>query len=166
MDRFGQGRKTLGVLKGFGPKRGALAVTYSFDCANIVVAGAGEADMAVAVNRMEELGGGFVVADGGRIVAELSLEIGGGISEAPVEELAARLTAVQDAARRLGFALDNPLVAIMTLTFGAVPSLRIRERGLIQVRTGRPVNLFVSSDEVAYSQTSLNGKPQTTNYKP
>jgi len=144
MDRFGQGRKALGVLKGFDLKRGALAVSYSFDCANLVVVGANDADMALALNRMAELGGGFVVAEEGRIVAELPLEVGGGISEAPVEDLAARVTAVQDAVRRLGFALENPLVATMTLTFSAVPSLRIRERGLIQVRTGRPVSLFVS----------------------
>ncbi len=147
MDRFGQGRKKLGVLKGFGLKRGALAVSYSFDCANIVVVGANDGDMAVALNRMADLGGGFVVAEDGRILAELPLEVGGGISEAPVEDLAAGVTAVQEAAHRLGFALESPLVATMTLTFSAVPSLRIRERGLIQVRTGRPVNLFVSPDE-------------------
>jgi adenine deaminase len=148
MDRFGQGRMTLGAVKGFGLKRGALAVSYSFDCANLVVIGANETDMAVALNRMAELGGGFVVAEEGRIGAELPLEVGGGISEAPVEELAARLTAVQEAARQLGFALESPLVATMTLTFSAVPSLRIRERGLIQVRSGRPVDLFVSPDEL------------------
>jgi adenine deaminase len=70
--------------------------------------------------------------------------VGGAISEAPLEELALRITAVQDAARGLGCSVGSPLVAIMTLTFAAVPSLRIRERGLLQVRSGRPVHLFVT----------------------
>ncbi len=147
LDRFGQGRKTVGVVKGFRLKRGAFASSYSFDCANLVVIGADDADMALALNRMAELGGGFVVADGGRIVAELPLEVGGAVSEAPIEELAAKLGAVQDAIRRLGCSLPNPIVAGSTLTFSAVPSLRIRERGLVQVRTGQSVGLFVPPEE-------------------
>ncbi len=147
LDRFGQGRKTVGVVKGFGLKRGAFAVSYSFDCANLVAIGADDADMALALNRMAELGGGFVVADGGRIAAELPLEVGGAISEAPISDLAARLVAVQDAIRRLGCPLPNPVVAGSTLTFTAVPSLRIRERGLMQVRSGRSVALFVPPEE-------------------
>lgn len=149
MDRFGQGRRTVGVVKSFGLRRGACAVSYSFDCANVVVIGASDADMAVAMNRMADLGGGFIAVEGGRIIAELPLEVGGAISEAPIEELAGRITAVQDAVRGLGCTLESPLVAIMTLTFSAVPSLRIRERGLVQVRTGRRVGIFVTADEPA-----------------
>lgn len=149
LDRFGQGRRTLGVVEGFGLRRGAYALSYSFDCANLVVVGAQDGDMALVLNRMAELGGGFVVAEGGRIAAELPLEVGGGISEAPVEDLAARVTAVQDAVRGLGCPLESPLVAAMTLTFGAVPDLRIRERGLVQVRSGQRVDLFVGPDDPA-----------------
>ena len=149
MDRFGQGRRTLGVLKGFGLQRGACAVSYSFDCANLVAVGANDADMALALNRMAELRGGFIVADGGRIVAELPLEVGGAVSEAPVEQQAANILAVQDALRRFGCRLDSPLVSIMTLTFSAVPALRIRERGLVHIRSGRSVGLFVQPDDPA-----------------
>lgn len=149
LDRFGQGRKTLGVVKGFGIQRGACAVSYSFDCANLVVVGANDGDMALALNRMAQLGGGFIVAEGGRITAELPLDVGGAISEAPVEDLAAGITAAQEAIRRLGCGLPSPLVAAMTLTFGAVPALRIRERGLVHVRSGRTVGLFVTPEDAA-----------------
>jgi adenine deaminase len=151
LDRFGQGRRTVGIVKGFGLKRGACAVSYSFDCANLVVVGANDGDMALAMNRMADLGGGFIVAEGGRIIAELPLEVGGGTSEAPLEDLAAGITAVQDAVRGLGCPLASPLVAVMTLTFSAVPSLRIRERGLIQVRTGKTVGLLLEPGETAGS---------------
>lgn len=147
LDRFGHGRRTVGVVKGFNLKRGAFALSYSFDCANLVAIGANDADMALALNRMAELGGGFIVADGGRIVAELPLEVGGAVSEALVVDLAAQLQAVQEAICRLGCPLPNPVVAGSTLTFSAVPSLRIRERGLVQVRTGQPVGLFVEPGE-------------------
>jgi len=149
LDRYGQGRKTVGVAKGFRLRRGAFGVSYSFDCANVVAIGADEADMALVMNRMAELGGGLVVADGGRIVAELPLEVGGIVSEAPMGELARGIMAVQDAIHALGCPLPNPIVAGSTLTFTAVPSLRIRERGLVQVRTGQSVGLFVGPGEAA-----------------
>ena len=63
--------------KGFGLKRGAIASSVGHDSHNITVVGATDEDMAVAVNRLIELGGGFVVADGGEVTAELALPIAG-----------------------------------------------------------------------------------------
>ncbi len=62
-------------VHGFGMKRGAIASSVGHDCHNITVVGADEADMAVAVNRLIEIEGGFAVAEGGRVLAELALPV-------------------------------------------------------------------------------------------
>src|SRR5690606_3620404 len=50
-----------GFVTGFGLTRGAIASSVGHDSHNITVVGANDADMAVAVNRLIALGGGFVV---------------------------------------------------------------------------------------------------------
>ena len=60
----------VAFVRGFGMKRGAIASSVGHDSHNICVVGASEADMAVAVNRLIELEGGFAVAEGGKVIAE------------------------------------------------------------------------------------------------
>ena len=55
---FGTGRSFVGLIRGIGLKRGAIATSSVWDCGDIMVVGADEADMARAVNRIRELGGG------------------------------------------------------------------------------------------------------------
>ncbi len=66
LSRHGTNRNVgRGFVKGFGLKRGALASSVGHDSHNVIVVGADDADMAVAVNRLIELQGGFVsVLDG------------------------------------------------------------------------------------------------------
>ena len=64
-------------VKGFGMKRGAIASSVGHDSHNLCVVGTNETDMAVAVNRLREIEGGFAFAEGGRVVAELPLAVAG-----------------------------------------------------------------------------------------
>ena len=73
-------------VHGFGMKRGAIASSVGHDSHNITVVGADEADMAVAVNRLIEIEGGFAVAEGGRVLAELALPVAGLMSLLSFEE--------------------------------------------------------------------------------
>ena len=61
----------IGYLQGYGLKRGAVATSVSHDSHNIIVVGAGEEDMAAAVNRVAENRGGIVVMEGGRVQGEV-----------------------------------------------------------------------------------------------
>ena len=65
--------KATAFVKGFGMKRGAIASSVGHDSHNLCVVGTNAADMAAAVNRLREIEGGFAVADGGKVVAELPL---------------------------------------------------------------------------------------------
>ncbi len=143
LDRFGKGLRTVGLVQGYGLRTGAVASTLSFDTGNIIVVGADEADMAWAVNRVAELGGGVVCAEGGRSLAEIPLPVGGILSEEPVDALADAMAAMEKALGRCGSTLPHPLLTLHTLTFTAIPALRIRERGLYAVREGRRVNAVI-----------------------
>ena len=77
----------VAFVHGFGMKRGAIASSVGHDSHNITVVGADEADMAVAVNRLIEIEGGFAVAREGKIVAELALPVAGLMSLLSFEEV-------------------------------------------------------------------------------
>lgn len=138
------GKTFTGLLKGFGLKRGAFACSAAWDTSDIIVVGADEADMAAAVNRIRALQGGAVVCRDDRIEAELALPVFGLISEESLEVVADKLDAIQNAVRRLGCLFPDPLLSLLTLTGAAIPYLRICEEGLVNLKDGRTLGLFVA----------------------
>ena len=94
LERHGRnGNVGRGFVKGFGFRQGALASSVGHDSHNICVVGAGDEDMAVAVNHLLTLGGGFVAVQGGRVLAELALPFAGLMSLESFENVAKRLYA-------------------------------------------------------------------------
>lgn len=144
-DRWGIGQRTVGFVKGFGLRNGAIASSVSYDTSNLVVLGVTDSDMALALNRLVEIGGGFVVVHDGSVVAELPMPLGGIISEEPVPVLAEKMSQVKRAIKDLGSGLEDPLLTLEALTFTGVPAIRLRERGLLQVKTGRILPLLVEA---------------------
>jgi adenine deaminase len=126
----------FGVVQGFGLREGAVASTLSFDTADLVLVGASREALAAAGRRAVELRGGFVVVDGqGAVRAELALPLGGVAAAAPVPEVAQALDGVVAALRALGCGLAHPLLTLQTLTFSAIPALRLTTRGLLAVKS-------------------------------
>jgi adenine deaminase len=147
MDRRGQGQIARGFVSGYGLRRGALAASISFDAANLILLGASDADMLVAAERMLAIGGGIVVAVDGAIRVEVPLPLGGIISDQPMEVLAGQIAACHRVLTDLGCVRENPLLSAQVVTFIAIPALRIRERGLWDVRRNQVVPLIVEGDE-------------------
>jgi adenine deaminase len=81
----------LGLVKGFGLRDGALASSVAHDSHNIVAVGASDADLYAAIQEVIRLGGGLVVARGGKAGASLPLPIAGLLSDLPLEEVVSRL---------------------------------------------------------------------------
>ncbi len=130
-----------GLIKGFGLKSGAMACSAAWDTSDIIVVGAGDGDMAVAVNRIRALQGGAVICAKGEILAELPLPVFGIMSELPIEELARRLKQIRKAAAGLGVRHPDPLLTLITLTGAAIPYLRICEEGLVNLKDGKTLAL-------------------------
>jgi adenine deaminase len=138
LDRRGSGHRAIAFVRGFGLRAGALASTISFDTGDLVAVGAAREPLAAAMARVVALGGGVVAVDGaGAVRAELPLPVGGFASPRPLAGVAADLTALAGAARALGCPFDNPLLPLETLTFQAIPALRLTARGLLDVKSQR-----------------------------
>jgi adenine deaminase len=130
---LGTGRMAVGLVQGFGLRSGALASTFSHDAHNIVVVGVDDQDMARAIARLTEIGGGVVVVEDRGVRAELPLPVGGVISEAPLEEVVSASNGCIDAAAVLGCALPSPFQTMAFLALSVIPSLKITDQGLVDV---------------------------------
>lgn len=134
IERHGKnGNIGRGFVRGFGLKRGAIASSVGHDSHNITVIGATDEDMAVAVNRLIELKGGFVVADGGRVTAELALPIAGLMSPKPFEQVTHDLHELREAAYKLDCVLPEPFLQVAFLALPVIPHLKMTDRGLFDV---------------------------------
>lgn len=140
---YGTGKSFVGLIRGIGLKRGAIASSASWDCGDIIVVGADETDMAQAVNQVKELSGGIVVCAGNRILAEIALPIAGELSTQPMETLASKLDDIQQAATDLGGNLPDIRITLSVLSTPAIPFLRICESGLFDLKQNRFVDLIV-----------------------
>ncbi len=127
------GRIGLGLVRGFGLRAGALASTIAHDAHNIVVVGMSDADMHHAVLRLVELGGGIVVVGAGKVQAELPLPVAGLLSDLPLGEVVDATRACVEAARALGCEVPSPFQSLAFLALSVIPSLKITDRGLVDV---------------------------------
>jgi adenine deaminase len=130
---LGTGRIGLGFVRGFGLERGALASTVAHDAHNVVVVGMSDHDMRRAVRRLSETGGGVVVVDEGGVRAELRLPVAGLLSTAPLADVVAASRECVEAAQRLGCTLPSPFQSLAFLALSVIPSLKITDRGLVDV---------------------------------
>jgi len=137
------GKMFNGFIRGFHLKAGAVASSGAWDTSDIVVVGTNAADMAAAVNRVKALQGGAVVCSRGAILAELPLPVMGIISELPMQDLAAKIDNLNAAIIQLGASSKNPLLTLITLTGAAIPYFRICEEGLVNLKDGRTLGLFL-----------------------
>ncbi|MBT8357198.1 MAG: amidohydrolase family protein [Deltaproteobacteria bacterium] len=136
------GKIFTGLIKGFGLKAGAFACSASWDTTDIIVIGADDADMALAVNRIFDLQGGAVVSLNGKIEAELPLPVFGLLSELPIQQIAEKNETIKNKLTNLGVSFPDPLLSLIALTGAAIPFLRICEEGLVNLKNGQTVGII------------------------
>ncbi len=123
----------LGMVKGFGLKKGALASSIAHDSHNIVAVGTNDEDIFAAIKEIEKLQGGLVVVVGGRVLASLALPIAGLLSDEPLEAVVAKLNELEQVAADLGTTLPSPFSTLSFLALPVIPELRLTELGLVDV---------------------------------
>ena len=134
IERHGvNGNRTNGFVKGFGLRKGAIGSTVCHDHHNIAVVGADYDDMALAANRLVEIEGGFVVVEGGRVLAELPLPVAGLMSLRSFEEVRGELVKLRAAAASLGVVLEEPFLQLAFLALPVIPHLKITDMGMVDV---------------------------------
>jgi adenine deaminase len=127
------GRVGRGFVRGFGLKRGAIGSTVAHDGHNLIVVGADDESMLSAAARLHELGGGIVVAARDGVLAELPLPVAGLLSDRPLAEVLAASREIGAAAQALGVAFPQPIQMLAFLSLSVIPSLKITDRGLVDV---------------------------------
>ncbi|NLS04418.1 adenine deaminase [Rhizobium sp. P32RR-XVIII] len=134
IERHGEnGNHANGFVQGFGLKKGAIASTVGHDSHNICVVGVNEDDMALAANRLGEIKGGFVVAEDGKVTAEIALPVAGLMSLEPYEKVRDTLHHLRQAAFALGATLEEPFLQLAFLPLPVIPHLKISDRGMVDV---------------------------------
>lgn len=128
------GKIGRGLVQGFAFQRhGALGSSVAHDSHNLIVVGTNPQDMLACVQALARSGGGFVVAAGGQLLAELPLPVAGLMSTQDVHAVRDRLQQLHAAAHSLGCALPSPFATLSFLPLPVIPELRITPRGLFDV---------------------------------
>lgn len=135
------GNVGLGIVKGFGLRKGALASSVAHDAHNLVIAGVNDDDILQAARVLEEMGGGFACVVDGKVRGKVPLPYGGLVSPLPATELVQQLHALDMTAAELGCTLEHPCMTLSFLSLSVIPSLKLTDQGLIDVESFRLVSL-------------------------
>ena len=140
---FATGNIGKALLKGYGFRGGALAVSMAHDSHNLVVLGDDNAAMARAVRLLESIGGGMaLVTKEGEDC--FPLDIAGLMSSAPCEEVVARTGEISARARGMGVKdCYEPVMTLVFLSLLVIPKLKLSDKGLFDVEKFRFTSLEV-----------------------
>ena len=133
----------LGFAYGFGLKRGAIATTVGHDSHNLSVVGTNDEDMALAVNRLREIGGGQVIVSEGQIRATVPLAIAGLMSDRDAVTVNAQIKQLDFWLKELGIPEEFSTFMILAfMSLPVIPELRLTDRGLVDVNRFEHVDLW------------------------
>jgi adenine deaminase len=127
------GNVGLGLVKGFGLKRGALASSVAHDSHNIIAVGVDDSDILTAIAEIEKLHGGLVVCADQKVLAALPLLVAGLLSPEPLDVVVSLHERVERAAAGLGRLPPAPFALLSFLALPVIPELRLTDLGLVDV---------------------------------
>ncbi|MGH4118655.1 adenine deaminase [Clostridium sp.] len=138
------GKHFVGFIEGLGLKHCSIAQTISHDSHNVIVVGENDKDMEVAVNALISIGGGIVMVSEGRVIAQLSLPIGGIMSFETPYMVAENLKRLSRIARNFGVREEyDPFISLSFMALPVIPQVKITARGLFDYNKSEFINLFV-----------------------
>ena len=139
------GNVGIGLVKGFGLKKGALASSVAHDSHNIVIIGTNDEDMMTAAIEVVRMKGGQVVVKEDEVIASLPLPLAGLMTDSSLEETEDKVKQLNRAATDLGCRLRNPFMTLSFLALPVIPELKLTDKGLVDVEKFQIVPLFVKS---------------------
>ena len=143
LNRYGKGTKSLGIVKNFGLKEGAIASTVSHDSHNLTIVYLDPKDAVVAANELISCGGGMTAVKDGAVVNTLRLEVGGLMTKLNAEELTVEAAKMKEIERGMGLTVPvNPLLRIVSLALPVVPYVKITDLGMVNTEDQTMIPLF------------------------
>lgn len=137
------GRYSVGFVKGFGLREGAIATSINHDSHNVIAVGANDDAILRAIQELLRIDGGIVVAGKGTELGSLALPLGGLMTDVPPHEVAARLKQLKAMTLGLGCQLEEPFLALSFLALPVIPNLKITDRGLVDVGSFKLVSVTI-----------------------
>ncbi len=137
------GGVTNAFVSGFGYQgKMAMASTVAHDSHHMIVVGTDRDQMALAANRLAEVGGGITLFRDGQEIALVELPIAGLMSDSPATQVAAKAEQMVEAMKACGCQLNNAYMQHSLLALVVIPELRISDLGLVDVRTFEKIDLL------------------------
>ena len=131
------------LVEGFGyTGQMALASTVAHDSHHMIVVGTDRDNMALAANRLGEVGGGACLFKDGKEIAMVELPIAGLMSDAPAAEVAAKATQLTKAMQECGCQMNNAFMQHSLLALVVIPDLRVSDLGLVDVNQQKIVPMI------------------------
>jgi adenine deaminase len=142
MNRYCPSSPSVGFIKNFGLKKGAIASTVAHDSHNIIAVGVTDEEIALAVNTLVASKGGICCADGGRVF-HLPLPVAGLMSAADGFEVAEQYEEIDRVAHDLGSRLRAPFMTLSFMALLVIPELKLSDKGLFDGKTFGFTSLFL-----------------------
>lgn len=129
------------AVKGFGLTGGAIATTVAHDSHNIIAIGTNDFDIIMAIEQLRKNEGGYVVANDGKILAHVGLEIAGLMTNQKLEDL---VEGLKELHTKAGYLLKNhtfnPFLMLSFISLPVIPDVKLTDIGLIDVSTQQVIN--------------------------
>lgn len=141
----GSGNIGKALVKGYGMKRGAVAMTIAHDSHNLICIGDSDQDMMLAIEKMNEIQGGIIIVNQGKIIDYLTLEVGGIMTEKSFEQVKNKLNSMEKAVRLMGVGpqIVDPFLQLAFLSLPVIPQLKLTDKGLFDTHLFKLIPLEV-----------------------
>ncbi|WP_035321712.1 adenine deaminase [Peribacillus kribbensis] len=132
----------LGIVKGLGIQKGAIATTIAHDSHNIITAGTNDKDILFAIETVKQIGGGLVIVENEKLIASLALPIAGLLSDEPAEKVYSELMELKkgldyiEASKKF-----NPFLTLSFLALPVIPALKLTDVGLFDVENFKHISV-------------------------
>jgi adenine deaminase len=142
INRYEDTPPSIGFIRNFGLKRGAIASSVAHDSHNIIAVGTSDELIIKAINKIITNKGGIAYVDENNEIV-LPLPIGGLMTDLDIKEVANKYLEIDKKAKEAGSKLTSPLMTISFMSLLVIPSLKIGDKGLFDVNSFSFVDLFV-----------------------
>ena len=131
----GTGNVGLGLIRGYGIRSGAVALSIAHDSHNIITVGTKDEDMALAVESLVKQGGGIVLVKNGEIINCMPMVVGGIMSDRSGEWVSEKLSQIhKDAYEQLGISKAvEPIMTLCFMSLPVIPEIKVTDKGLFDV---------------------------------
>lgn len=163
----GTGNIGLALLRGYGIKSGAVALSIAHDSHNIITVGTNDEDMALAVEELVKQGGGIILIKNGEIINSMPMVVGGIMSDQSGEWVSEKLAQIhKDAYEELGINKEvEPVMTLCFMSLAVIPEIKLTDKGLFDVTQNAFISIEAEEPSPCFAKGGVKFGTIKRNYK-